>query len=223
MDITHLLTSVRAEEWTMLLRDWDRALRAGNHPETTRYNYVLAACQLAAYLHDQTPQSAGADNPTLVEQRQIVAFQAWMIETRSASTGLNKHKALQQFFRWLAEENEIERSPMHDLPQPRAAQKLVEVLSDAETKQILGACQGNSFIQLRDHALVRMFYNTGARLSEIGDLLVPDVDLDTNSVVLTGKGDKQRRVRFGTKTARALTRYLRARSRRPGLADLERL
>jgi integrase/recombinase XerC len=42
-----------------------------------------------------------------------------------------------------------------------------------------------------------MFYNTGGRLAEIGDLLVPDVDLDTDSVVLTGKGGKQHRVRFG--------------------------
>ena len=69
MDITDLLTSLRAEEWMLLLRDWDRSLRAGNHPDTTRYNYVLAACQLAAYLHDQTPQSAGAVNPALVERR----------------------------------------------------------------------------------------------------------------------------------------------------------
>jgi integrase/recombinase XerC len=128
LDIAELLAGVRAEERMLLLWDWDRSLRAGNQPETTRYNYVLAACQLAAYLYDQTLQSAGAGDPALVERRQVVAFQAWMIETRSASTGLNKHKALQQFFRWLAEENEIERSPMHDLPQPRAAQKLVDLM-----------------------------------------------------------------------------------------------
>jgi site-specific recombinase XerD len=76
---------------------------------------------------------------------------------------------------------------------------------------------------LRDEALVRMFYNTGGRLSEIGDLLVSDVDLDTDSVLLTGKGGKQRRVRFGAATAGALRRYVRARSRRPGLAGINQL
>ena len=55
-------------------------------------------------------------------------------------------------------------------------------------------------MQLRDQALVRMYYNTGARLSEIGCLLVTDLDLDTNSVVLRGEGRKYRRVRFGPKT-----------------------
>jgi integrase/recombinase XerC len=109
--------------------------------------------------------------------------------------GLNKHKALQQFFRWLVEEAEIERSPMLGVSQPQTAQKLVEVLGDEEAKRILEAYRGNDFMQMRDQALVRMFYNTGGRLSEIGDMLVPDVDLNTDSAVLTGKGGKECRVR----------------------------
>jgi integrase/recombinase XerC len=122
--------------------------------------------------------------------------------------GLNKYKALQQFFGWLVAEGEIGRSPMSEVPKPTAVQELVEVLSDEETRRILEGCQGRDFVQLRDQALVRMFYNTGGRLSEVGDLLLPDVDLDTDSVVLTGKGGKQRRVRFGAKTAVALRRYV---------------
>ncbi len=37
------------------LRDWDRSPRSGNYPETTRYNYLLAAAQLAAYLGEYSP------------------------------------------------------------------------------------------------------------------------------------------------------------------------
>ena len=200
------------------------AVLAGREPSgDTRYNYVLAASQLAAYLEEQLSETGAASDPTLVDGRQVVAFQASVIETRSAGTGLNKHKALQQFFRWLVAEGEIERSPMSRVPQPKAVQKLVEVISDEETRRILEVCQGSGFVQLRDEALVRMFYNTGGRLSEIGDLLVSDVDLDTDSVLLTGKGGKQRRVRFGAPTAGALRRYVRARSRRPGLAGIDQL
>jgi integrase/recombinase XerC len=126
-------------------------------------------------------------------------------------------------FRWLVIEGGVERSPMDQVPRPTAVQKLVEVLSDEETRRILEVCEGRGFVQLRDQALVRMFYNTGGRLAEIGDLLVPDVDLVTDSVVLTGKGGKQRQVRFGAKTAGALRRYVRARSRRPGLIGIDQL
>nr|BFE69858.1 hypothetical protein GCM10020092_031590 [Actinoplanes digitatis] len=48
MSIARLLVSVRSSTvWSGLLRDWDRTLRAKNHPPTTRYIYLLAAAQLA--------------------------------------------------------------------------------------------------------------------------------------------------------------------------------
>ncbi|GIF23423.1 tyrosine recombinase XerD [Paractinoplanes tereljensis] len=221
--IAKLLANIQSDLWRDLLIDWERFLRAANHPESTRYGYVLAACQLAAYLVDELPGSGPALDPRLVTRRQVVAFQAWMIETRSPATAVNKYKSLQQFFRWLLQEEEIERSPIEGVPLPNVGQKLIPVISDAETQEILGVCRGNSFLQLRDQALVRMYYNTGARLSEIGCLLVADLDLDTNSVVLHGKGDKERRVRFGSRTARILTRYLRARNRRDGIAEVKEL
>jgi site-specific recombinase XerD len=145
LKIENLLGSVRSETWAVLLRDWERSLRAANHPETTRYNYVLAASQLAAHLDEQLSETGAASDQTLVDSRQVVAFQASVIETRSAGTGLNNHKALQQFFRWLVAEGEIERSPMSRVPQPKATQKLVDVISDEDTRRILEVCQGFGF------------------------------------------------------------------------------
>jgi integrase len=60
-------------------------------------------------------------------------------------------------------------------------------------------------------------------LAEIGGLLVADVDMDTESVWLRGKGAKDRQVRFGPKTARVLSRYLRLRGRRDGAAEIPEL
>jgi site-specific recombinase XerD len=59
---------------------------------------------------------------------------------------------------------------------------------------------GKGFVGLRDKALIRLYANTGARLSEVGKLLVTDVDMNTESVHVHGKGAKDRRVRFGPKT-----------------------
>ena len=44
-----------AGDWPGYLRDWDRGLRSGNYPETTRYNYLLAAAQLGRYLGEHHP------------------------------------------------------------------------------------------------------------------------------------------------------------------------
>ncbi|MEV0910771.1 tyrosine-type recombinase/integrase [Streptomyces hokutonensis] len=211
------ITAGLSKTWSGFLRDWDRSLRSGNYPETTRYNYLLAAAQLGRYLGEYSPDpdaDAAADDPTEITRAHVEAFQAWMIETRSASTALNKHKALQQFFKWLMlDEGEIDRSPMERVRQPKMPQKLVPVIRGDETTKVLATCKGRQFAQLRDEAIIRLYCNTGARLSEVGNLLLDDVDMRTESVHFHGKGSKDRRVRFGPRTARAVSRYLRARAK----------
>jgi integrase/recombinase XerC len=87
-DLERLVTGL-PRAWGNFLRDWDRSLRSGNYPQTTRYNYVLAASQLARYLGGLTSELEAEDaagDPTAVYKEHVEAFQAWMIETRSAST-----------------------------------------------------------------------------------------------------------------------------------------
>jgi integrase/recombinase XerC len=214
------LTAGLSTIWAGYLRDWDRSLRSGNYPETTRYNYLLAAAQLARYLAEYSPDpdaDAAAEDPTEVTRAHVEAFQAWMIETRSAATALNKHKGLQQFFKWLGDDEEvIDHSPMDRVRQPKTPKKLIPIMRDGETEKLLSACKGKTFVKLRDEAIIRLYYNTGARLAEVGNLDLEDIDMTTESVLYHGKGSKDRRVRFGPKTARALSRYLRARAKHKG-------
>jgi site-specific recombinase XerD len=220
------ITTGLSTTWAGYLRDWDRTLRAANHPATTRYNYLLAAAQFGRFLAEHSPDpdaDAAAEDPTEVRRPHIESFQAWMIDTRSAATALNKHKGLQQFFKWLLlDEEAIARSPMERVPQPKTPLTLVPVIDDADTKKLLDTCKPKGFIDLRDEALIRLYANTGARLSEVGNLALADLDLATESVLYRGKGAKDRRVRFGPRTARAVSRYLRARAKRRG-ADLPNL
>jgi integrase/recombinase XerC len=57
----HKLTAGLSRTWAGYLRDWDRSLRSGNYPETTRYNYLLATAQLARYLGEYSPDSDADD------------------------------------------------------------------------------------------------------------------------------------------------------------------
>lgn len=219
LDLDRLTAGLDEDPWARLLRDWDSSLRAANHPESTRYNYLLAAVQFARFLAG----SGDAREPAAAGRKNVEAFQISVIETLSAATALNKYKALQQFFRWLVEEGEIEQSPMMHVRKPKVVQKVIPVISDQDTRRVLQASAGNDFVQLRDEALIRMYANTGARLSEIGGLRLTDVDLELEAVHLRGKGGKDRWVRLGPKTARALRRYLRSRARRKGAADIAEL
>jgi integrase len=146
------LTHGWSRTWTGFLGDWDRSLRSGNYPETTRYNYLLAAAQLGRYLGECSPDpdaDDAADDPCAVTRAHVEAFQAWMIETRSASTALNKHKGLQQFFKWLqVDERAIDRNPMDRVRQPKTPTKLVPVMRADDTARLLDACKGKGFASL---------------------------------------------------------------------------
>src|SRR3954454_10320664 len=131
--------------WCDYLRDWDRTLRGGNYPETTRYIYLLAAAQLGRFLSGgvgELAARAASEDPCEVERGHVEEFQAWMVRTRSASTALNKHKGLQQFFKWLVEEEDLERSPLDRVKQPKTEQKLIPILGDDDTAKILATCRG---------------------------------------------------------------------------------
>jgi integrase/recombinase XerC len=117
----------------------------------------------------------------------------------------------------MVDEEEIDQSPMLRVRQPKTPKRLIPIMRDEDTRRVLETCRGRDFVQLRDEAIIRVLYNTGARLSEVANLSVDDVDLALDSVRFHGKGAKDRRVRFGPKTARALSRYRRARSGHAGV------
>jgi integrase/recombinase XerC len=145
LDLSKLTVGL-SRTWAGYLRDWDRTLRAGNHPATTRYNYLLAVAQLGRYLAERSPDpdaDAAAGDPAVVTRAHVELFQAWMIDTRSASTALNKHKSLQQFFKFLLAEQEIDRSPMERVRQPKTPQKLVPVMREEDTRRLLEVCRGS--------------------------------------------------------------------------------
>jgi site-specific recombinase XerC len=150
------LTAGLSRTWAGFLRDWDRSLRSANYPETTRYNYLLAAAQLGRYLAEYSPNPDAAD-PCAVTRAHVEAFKAWMVATRSASTALNKRKGPQQFFKWLmVDEEEIDRSPMDRVRQPKTPTKLVPVIRDDDTKKLLDACKGRARAS-RSYATRRSF------------------------------------------------------------------
>jgi site-specific recombinase XerD len=94
---------------------------------------------------------------------------------------------------------------------PAVVDKPVPVLDDAELAALLKACQGKTFADRRDEAVVRFLLDTGCRVSEMCGITLDDVDLDHELVIVTGKGRKTRPVYFGARTARAIDRYVRER------------
>ena len=154
-----------------------------------------------------------------VGRQDIQQWMAWLLGRYSSAHASNQYRALQQFFKWLAAEDELP-DPMDGLRPPRVAGKLVPVFTPEELTRLEQACAGRSFAQRRDTAIIAVFRATGIRLAELaglrydpGDPRRSDIDLWQREITVRGKGGKPRIVKIGHQAARSLDRYLRARSR----------
>jgi site-specific recombinase XerC len=140
----------------------------------------------------------------------------------SPSTVATRYRCLQQLWRWLLDEEEIDTSPMARMKPPAIPESVTPVLTGDEMRRLFAACSGKTFDQRRDLALLTVFVDTGARLAEMAGADLEDLDLDTCTLTVTGKGTRTRRVHFGPSTATHLDRYLRLRASHPR-ADSEAL
>jgi site-specific recombinase XerD len=188
-----------------LAESYRLSLEAQNKSPRTIQTYLEAVARLETFL-------VAADLPAdvdRIERRHVEAFIADLLETQSAATASNRYRALQSFFRWAEEEEEVERSPMAKMKPPTVPIRPVPVLRDEQLAALFKACEGSEFADLRDAAIIRLLLDTGLRRAELGALAVDDVDLRGKSVRVVGKGRKIRDAVFGAKTARALDRYVR--------------
>ena len=89
----------------------------------------------------------------------------------------NQFRALQQFFKWHATEDpdEPRPNPMAGLKPPKIGDKLVPVFTDDELAALLATCKGGGFQNRRDYAVISLFKDTGARLSELAGLATDDI------------------------------------------------
>jgi site-specific recombinase XerD len=180
-----------------LINSWRRDLRARNLAPKTIKTYGESADQLVAHLAE-----AGVTEVQAVTRDHVSGFITDLLATRSPSTASVRFRALQQFFNWLVDEEEIATSPMARLRSPKIPEQLTPVLDDAAIRALLKACAGKDFADFRDTAIVRLFLDTGMRLDELAKLRVDDVDLDyDNTATVLGKGRRPRVCPFGAKTA----------------------
>jgi integrase/recombinase XerC len=196
------------DELQGLLRGWELSLRARNLSAATITKYLESGRQLVAWLVEHQVTTAAG-----IERRHVEGFITHVIETRSSATANVRYRSIQQWFGWLIEEDEIEVSPMARMRPPALPEAPVPLLSLDQLRALLKVCEGKEYPERRDTAIIRLFVDTGMRLSELTNLTVNDVDLSDGVALVLGKGRRPRACPFGPRTAQALDRHLRGRTK----------
>lgn len=141
--------------------------------------------------------------------------------SRSPSTVARAVASARGFFNYLVEEGYVAIDPTARLKGGRRGRTLPKPLGEAEIVKLLDSIPAASSTDRRDRALLELLYGTGARVSEVVNLDLSDLDFDEELILLTGKGNKQRLVPIGASLNRALREYL-APGGRPSLLPPKR-
>ena len=140
---------------------------------------------------------------------------------RMTKRGLSKRSiaralaAVRGFYRFLANNESVDANPARAVGTPKAERHLPGYLDRVQIDLLFGMVEtrasSGQFIDVRNAAILEVFYSTGMRLSELQGLNRGDIDAVTQQVKVRGKGRKERIVPMGDHATRALRTYERSR------------
>ncbi|MCB1193443.1 MAG: site-specific tyrosine recombinase XerD [Leptospiraceae bacterium] len=116
--------------------------------------------------------------------------------------------AIRQFYRFLKDENQLESDPTDRIETPEVTRSIPEHLTIEEIDELFGKINEDNIYELRDKCIFELLYSSGLRISEACSLKLMDVEMETMTIVVEGKGGKQRLVPFGEKSLLILNKYL---------------
>ena len=120
--------------------------------------------------------------------------------------------AVRSFYRWMHRDERVDVNPARAVGSPRLPRTLPAYLDRQQAETLLQhaatRAQSLEFTDVRNLAMLELFYSSGLRLSELCGVDLQDLDLVSQQVKVRGKGRKERIVPLGDHAQRALRNYL---------------
>jgi integrase/recombinase XerD len=180
----------------------------------------VAGNTLASYRRDLDRYAAylagrGVGDLALVDASTVSGFLAHLREGDEAHSPLSATSAaravvaVRGLHRFALRDGLVPVDVAREVRPPTAPRRLPKAIAVTDVERLLDAAgAAGTALAVRDRALLELLYGTGARISEAVGLDVDELDLDDRTVLLSGKGGKQRRVPLGSYAARAVEAYL---------------
>ena len=129
-----------------------------------------------------------------------------------------QYRRLNRFFNWLVERKHVDENPLSDIEPPSLEEKTVPIVTEDQMRDLLTLADptlartpAHRFRLVRDRAVLYSFWDTPGRLSEIAKLQLEDTDLSNGTLLVMGKGRKERKMPIGDTARSVIWDYLQER------------
>ena len=179
------------------------AIERGSSPNTVQ-SYGRDLVRYLRYLED-----AGIAEPSDVTRQDIEAHLEALVEVGLAPASVERAvSAIKGFHRFMVTEQICAEHPTADLPLPRKAKHLPDVISHEQAAALLDQPFAQTPAGQRDRTILEVLYGCGLRVSELCGLDQRDLALDEEVLRVLGKGSKERVVPVMGTAASQLRAYL---------------
>lgn len=143
-----------------------------------------------------------------VKDLDILAYLDYRAKLGASNRTLDgKRLILSSFYTTMHETGKMAHNPSRTVDPVKYKARLREPLNDIELEKVRAACQ-----TLREKALFETLYATGGRVSEIVGINYGEIDKQSRSVIITGKGDQERCIFLNAKAMLAIENYIKSRN-----------
>jgi integrase/recombinase XerC len=185
------------------------ALEKNASPNTVK-SYREDLTQALEFFRGKLPGQAF--EPGRITMRLLRAYLSWLHEQNYAkSTIARRVAAVRSWCRFLCRQGTLTGNPALALRGPRQDKKLPHFLTREDLLRLLEAPSADTFLGIRDRAILEAMYSAGVRVSELTGLDLADVDLDAGLATVRGKGKRERLALLGPPALDALRAWLPAR------------
>ncbi len=148
-----------------------------------------------------------------ITKSEIMGFLKYLDSLKYSNKSISRFlSALRSFYRYLVDIKLINENQFKRIKNPKVEKKLPNYLNIIDIEKILDTLDENQDEMVKNKCLIELLYSTGARVSEVCNIKLTDIDFNNQSIRLIGKGDKERIVYYGSPLAKILKDYLMIRN-----------
>ncbi len=175
-----------------------------NYSNNTIINYNDDICEYLDYV-----DSEGLDFRNILYS-DIRFYLMYLKDTKKDNNSSidRKLSAIRGFYKYLANNKVVKNNVFSLVSGPKKSKRLPRFFEYNELEELFDACDLGTSLGQRDRLLLEMLYATGVRVSELVNIKVSDIDEDGHSILVLGKGNKERYVTYGDYCSEILDLYL---------------
>lgn len=126
-----------------------------------------------------------------------------------SKSSVSRHiSSLRNFYKFQVREEKVLENPFQQLHLPKTSSYIPEFVYEEEFEYLLQSIDISTPLGKRNRALLELLYATGIRVSECTRLQLHHIDFNTDTVLVLGKGNKERYIPFGSYAKHSLQNYL---------------